>query len=64
MLSYTGLSYQVILESKSRVLLANCPYEAEPVNSQVFPCNAVSSGACLPLPIELCTDRLCGLLQS
>ena len=45
MFSCTGLSlYQVILQSKSRVLLANCPHEAEPMNRQVSPCNAVSSG--------------------
>ena len=40
-----GLSYQVILPSKRRrILLANCPQEAECVNSQVIPCNAVPSG--------------------
>ena len=40
-----GLSYQVILPSKRRrILLANCPQEAECVNSQVMPCNAVPSG--------------------
>ena len=34
-----GLSYQVILLSKRRrILLANCPQEAECVNSQVTPC--------------------------
>ena len=46
----------VIFESKSIiiVLLANCPHEAEPVNSQVSPCNTV-------LPD---VHRLCGLLQS
>ena len=40
-----GLSYQVILPSKRRrILLANCPQEAECVNSQVMPCNTVPSG--------------------
>ena len=32
-----GLSYQVILYSQRRILLANCPHEAETVNSQVRP---------------------------
>ena len=40
-----GPSYQVILPSKRRrILLANCPQEAECVNSQVMPCNTVPSG--------------------
>jgi len=32
-----GLSYQVILHSRRRILLANCLHEAETVNTQVCP---------------------------
>ena len=39
-----GLSYKVILPKRRRLLLANCLQEAECVNSQVTPCNAVPSG--------------------
>ena len=54
-----GLSYQVILLLKwRRILLANCLQEAECVNSQVTPCNAVPSGWCQ------CSGTLCGMLQS
>ena len=56
-----GLSYQVILPSKRRrILLANCPQEAECVNSQVMPCNAVPSG----WPLYQCSGTLRGMLQS
>ena len=56
-----GLSYQVILPSKRRrILLANCPQEAECVNSQVMPCNAVPSG----WPLCQCSGTLRGMLQS
>ena len=56
-----GLSYQVILPSKRRrILLANCPQEAECVNSQVMPCNAVPSG----WPLCQCSGTLHGMLQS
>ena len=56
-----GLSYQVILLLKRRrILLANCPQEAEYVNSQVTPCNAVPSG----WPLCQCSGTLCGMLQS
>ena len=56
-----GLSYQVILPSKRRrILLANCPQEAECVNSQVMPCNAVPSG----WPLCQCSGTLRGILQS
>jgi len=37
MLPVLGLSYQVILHSRRRILLANCPRKAETVNSQVHP---------------------------
>ena len=53
-----GLSYQVILPSKR--VLANCPQEAECVNSQVMPCNTVPSGC----PLCQCSGTLCGMLQS
>jgi len=46
--------------SRSRILLANCPYEAGTVNSQVLPCNAVPSG----WPPCQCSGRPCGMLQS
>ena len=46
--------------SRSRILLANCPYEAGTVNSQVSPCNAVFSG----WPPCQCSGRPCGMLQS
>ena len=56
-----GLSYQVILPSKRRrLLLANCLQEAECVNSQVMPCNAVPSGWSL----YQCSGTLRGMLQS
>ena len=56
-----GLSYQVILPSKRRrILLANCPQEAECVNSQVMPCIAVPSG----WPLYQCSGTLHGMLQS
>ena len=56
-----GLSYQVILPSKRRrILLANCPQEAECVNSQVMPCNTVPSG----WPLCQCSGTLRGMLQS
>ena len=56
-----GLSYQVILPSKRRrILLANCPQEAECVNSQVMPSNTVPSG----WPLCQCSGTLCGMLQS
>ena len=55
-----GLSYQVILPSKRRrILLANCPQEAESVNSRVMPCNAVPSG----WPLCQCWGTLRGMLQ-
>ena len=46
--------------SRSRILLANCPYEAGTVSSQVSPCNAVPSG----WPPCQCSGRPCGMLQS
>ena len=56
-----GLSYQVILPSKRRrILLANCPQEAECVNSQVMPRNTVPSG----WPLCQCSGTLRGMLQS
>ena len=55
-----GLSYQVILPSKRRILLANCLQEAECVNSQVMPCNAVPPG----WPLYQCSGTLRGILQS
>ena len=55
-----GLSYQVILPSRRKILLANCPQEAECVNSQVTPCNAVPSG----WPLCQCSGTLRGMLQS
>ena len=56
-----GLSCRVILPSKRRtILLANCPQEAECVNSQLMPCNAVPSG----WPLCQCSGTLHGILQS
>ena len=56
-----GMRYQVILPSRRRrILRANCPQEAECVNSQVMPCNAVPSG----WPLYQCSGTLHGMLQS
>ena len=39
---------RTILLTQRRVLLANCPHEAECVNSQVVPCNAcLQVGPCV-----------------
>ena len=45
---------------RRRMLLANCPQEAECVNSRVMPCNAVPSG----WPLYQCSGTLRGMLQS
>ena len=45
--------------SRSRILLANCPYEAGTVNSRVSPCNAVPLGwprvSAQADPVECCS---------
>ena len=54
------LSYQVILHSWRRILLANCPHEAETVNSQVRPVTlCLQVGPCVSVQadcVECCSS--------
>ena len=64
MSQFLELSNQSILLTWRRVLLANCPHEAECVNIQVAPYNTVPSGWTVSAQahlVDYCSSGDCGM---